>query len=251
MNLSPTRRRSGHRDLPLSRQHRAEVDEHRALTLQLVTPGGLAARRISTAPPGYLLAHTSSDLVRQCELLEPLPALGEVRTLLTPGRTAGTWHLDLATRDRPGLLAAFAGALAGAAIDVTRAVIATWSDGAALQALVLRSHRLPDATILGAALTASLHQPAHAGPVPDARIDFDERASSIYTACRVEASDRPGLLHAIATAIAATGTDIHAASVATRAERALDRFDLSRRDGGKLDVTDQQRIRSALHAGTA
>ena len=249
MNLKPRRQPRGATRVMLSREHRAQVDAKRATTLQLVVADTPVAHRIATAPPGYLLAIAGSDVDRQCALLQPLPSGGEVRVVATPGRTPGSWHLDLATRDRPGLLAAFTGVLADAGVDVVQAVVATWPDGAALQALVVRAASAPDATTLTHELVTSLDRPVVAGPVTDARVDFDEHASPLYTACRVEARDHPGLLHEIASAISATGTDIHAASVTTVDGVAQDRFDLTDRDGRKLDAAREQDIRAALGSG--
>ena len=64
---------------------------------------------------------------------------------------------------------------------------------------------------------------------------FDHTASPLYTACQVQAVDKPGLLHAIATAMAAAEVDIHAARVTTVDGTAVDHFDLSDRAGHKLD----------------
>jgi UTP:GlnB (protein PII) uridylyltransferase len=249
MHLSPSRRRRPVRHLPLSREHRAAVDEGRAVASRLVAAGSATAYRIATAPPGFVLAQTASDVARQCELLEPLPALREVRTALTPGRGPGTWHLDLATRDRPGLLAAFTGVLLGAGVDVAQAVVATWPDGAALQALVIRGVRSPDAAALQAECIASLARPLTSVPFDDVEITFDQDRSPLYTACEVSAPDHPGLLHAVAVALSATGIDIHAASVTTVAGVARDRFDLTDRAGSKVDPVRQRRVRDAVRRG--
>jgi predicted amino acid-binding ACT domain protein len=234
---------------PLSREHRDQIDEKRSATLRLVETDARVTSRVTTAPAGYLLALGGSDVVRQCGLLDPLPAAGEVRVVATPGATAGSWHFDVATRDRPGLLAAFTGVFADAAIDITQAIVATWPDGAALQAFAVRSDGPPDATMLADALAASLDAPLCAPPVVDARLVFNQHASPLYTACQVEAPDHPGLLHAIATAIAATRTDIHAASVTTCDGKARDRFDLADRTAGKLDSSRQAEIGAALLGG--
>ncbi len=243
------RNHHGSADSPLSREHRRQIDGKRAATLRLVETDARVASRVMTAPAGYLLALAGSDVARQCALLESLPAAGEVHVVATPGATSGCWHLDVTTRDRPGLLAAFTGVFAEAGIDVTQAVIATWPDGAALQAFAVRSDGSPDAAALADSLTASLDARLCAPPETDARIAFDQNASPLYTACQVEAPDHPGLLHAIASAIAATGTDIHAAGVATFDGSARDRFDLADRAGGKLDATRQEEIRTALRNG--
>jgi [protein-PII] uridylyltransferase len=210
------------------------------------TPVG---NRIATAEPGYLLAHSSSDIVRHCELLESLPAPGVVRVAATPGRNAGEWNLDVVTRDRVGLLAAFTGVLADAGVDVARAVLATWDDGGALQALVVRSGE-PDVGDLQHAFEASLAEPWTSPAVPDAHVTFGHDASPLYTTCDVTTADRPGLLHALAVAIAAAGADIHAACVTTRNGTARDRFDLSAA-GRKLEPTREAAIRAGIRGGIA
>ena len=109
--------------------------------------------------------NSSSDIARHAQLLEPLCPDAEVRVLATPGKTPGTWNLDLASLDRPCLLAMFTGILVHEAIEVERAVLATWDDGAALQALVVRSSHAPDVTALQA-LTGVV---PHTGPLRSAR----------------------------------------------------------------------------------
>ena len=249
MNLTRSRRRGHDRPVALSREHRAEIDARRVGALRHVAPNSAVARRIATAPPSYLLAHTGSDIARQCELLAPSPAPGAVRVAVTPGRTPGTWHLDIGTRDRAGLLACFTGVLVGAAIDVVQAVVATWADGGALQALVVRGDTAPDPVVLQRGFAAALERPLTSFPTDGVEIGFDQTMSPVFTACEVTAPDHPGLLHAVATALAATGTDIHAASVATVDGVARDRFDLTDRDGRKIDADRQRQIRDTLRVG--
>ena len=207
--------------------------------------------RMADAPPGYLHVHDPSDIARHSDLLSSVPAVGEVRVVVTPGRTSGSWHLDVAARDRPGLLAAFTGVLAIWGVDVVQAVLATWDDGAALEAFVVRSVVPPDAVALQAALTASLERSLWSPPVPDASVTFDREASSLYTACEVRAVDRPGLLHAVAVAFATAGADVHAAGITTVDGVACDRFDLSDGRGAKLDAALEEAVRAHVAAGVA
>jgi UTP:GlnB (protein PII) uridylyltransferase len=179
--------------------------------------------RVATAPAGYARVHGRADLLRHAALLETLPSHGEVRTVTTPGRRAGTWNLDLGARDRHGLLASFTGVLAAHDIEVVQAVVATWDDGAALQAFVVRGDRAPAAR----AFERALDQPLLPQPIDDATFVFDHASSPTFTLCEVTAPDRPGLLHAITVAFARAGADIHAASVATRDGVARNRFDLT------------------------
>lgn len=220
-----------------------------AAAVRLVGDDEAVAARITTAPAGYVLAHDSSDVARHCALLSPLPAPGEVRVVTTPGRAPGRWHLDVAGRDRPGLLAALTGVLAAQEVDVAQAVLATWDDGAALEAFVIRSATAPDAVGLQAVFEASLSQPLWSPPIPDAVVRFDGDASRLYTGCEVRAGDRPGLLHALAVAFAAAGADVHAAQVATTSSFACDRFDLSDGAGGKLDAALRDAIRAHITQG--
>ncbi|MET0276024.1 MAG: ACT domain-containing protein [Acidimicrobiia bacterium] len=248
MNLRLARQRRRPR-LHLDDDHRTQVAHHRSRAIQLAGADPAVVDRIKTAPPGYLLAHRSSDVVRHCELLDPLAAIGEVRAVATPGRSRGEWHLDLASRDRPGLLAAFTGVLLDAGIDVVQAVLATWDDDAALQALTVHAAQAPELALLQRALATALDAPSSSPPVADAQVRFDHVTSPLYTACDVTVTDRPGLLHAIAVAIAAAGVDIHAARVTTNDGIASDRFDLSDTDGHKLSTAQEAAIRAGIASG--
>jgi [protein-PII] uridylyltransferase len=222
-----------------------------AAAVRLVGGDEAAAARIGDAPAGYVLAHDSSDIARHCSLFSPLPGPDHVRVVATPGRAAGEWHLDVGARDRPGLLAAFTGVLAGHGVDVVQAVLATWDDGAALEAFVVRSSAPPDVRTLQAAFEGSLGLPLWSAPVADASVAFDRDASPLYTACEVRAADRPGLLHAVAVALAEAGADVHAARVVTVGGVARDRFDLSDGAGAKLGPAQEDAVRAHIAAGVA
>lgn len=225
------------------------VARRMAAAARLVGHDSAAAARVAGAPAGYLLAHGSSDIARHCALLSPTPAPSEVRVVATPGRLAGEWQLDIASRDRPGLLAAFTGVLAARSIDVVQLVLATWADRAALEAFVVRSPRPPEVASLQAAFEAALDRPQSSPAISDATVHFDALASSVYTACEVRAADRPGLLHAFAVAIAAAGVDVHAARVDTVNGVARDRFDLTDACGGKLGPPFENAIRRHIRDG--
>ncbi len=233
----------------LSEEHLLQVEDRKAAAMRHLELGNPAARLITTAPPGYLLAHESGDIARHCQLLSPLPSPGEVRVVVTPGRSSAEWHLDVASRDRPGFLAAFTGVLSDRYFDVAQAVIATWDDGTALEAFVIRSTTTPDAGSIQSAFEASLHEPLSSSPMFDARVTFDHEASPLYSRCDVRATDRVGLLHSVAVAIAAAGASVHAASVTTADGLALDRFDLSSQDGGKLDTSLEEAIEANVRNG--
>lgn len=224
------------------------------LAARLGQAGPLAAdeavrARIEASPAGYALAHGAGDIARHAALVEPLPSSGEVRVVSTPGREAGTWNLDIAAFDQPGLLAKFTGVLVHESIEIVRAVLATWDDGAALQALIVKTASEPDVVALQRALLWSLDQGMSAPPVDGTSVYFDQNASSVYTACKVTGPDRPGLLHAIAVAITNAGADIHAASVETQNGLAVDRFDLSDATHRKLAPDVRLAIARNLRTG--
>ena len=237
------------RQIDLGDDHQDQLDRRRTAAARLGDPSGPVAARIESAPAAYVLAHNSSDVARQCELLSTLPAPGEVRLVVTPGRAATEWHLDVASRDRQGLLAAFTGVLVRWGVDVVQAVLATWDDGGALQAFVINAMTPPEPGALQAALESSLEEPLWCPPTADADITFRNDASALYTCCEVRAVDRPGLLHALAVAIASAGANVHAARVTTVDGVALDRFDLSDRFGHRLDPALEETIRNGIHCG--
>ena len=88
-------------------------------------------RRIEEAPQTFLLEETSEATARQVALLEPLPGAREARVGLA--RAESDVWVDVGARDRPGLLAAVTGVLAGIGVNVSEALIATWPDGGALE----------------------------------------------------------------------------------------------------------------------
>ncbi len=243
-----TRRDTAPARPPVDDAFTAQAARRIASATQLVDDAAVVAR-IEAAPPGYVLAHTGSDIARHAELLEPLSSPGKVRVISTPGTEFGTWKLDIASRDRPGLLAVFTGVLVHESFDVTQAVLATWADDAALQALTIRATEAPDLVSLQRSLEWSLDQGLSAPPVDGATVTFGQTASSLYTSCEVTAPDRPGLLHAVAVAITNAGADIHAASVATVDGVARDRFDLSTTGNRKLGRDVERVITDNLRRG--
>lgn len=232
-------------------EHRRLLKQRRLAAGQLVNGDKAAAGRIGGAPPAYLLVHDSSEVARHATLLGARPTPGEVRVVVTPGRRPETWQLDVAARDQAGLLAACTGVLAAAGLDVIQAVVATWDDGAALEAFVVASPSSPDVAALQLALEHALVSPVLTAPVDGAVVTFDDTAAGLYTACEVRAADRPGLLHALAAAMAVAGADVHAASVRTVGGVARDRFDLSDRGGRRLTPARQEAVRRAIGRGVA
>jgi UTP:GlnB (protein PII) uridylyltransferase len=217
--------------------------------VHLLDAGSPAAARIKTAPPPYVLSQGASDLARHAALLASVPGPRDVRVAITPGRSADQWLLDVGARDRPGLMAAITGVIADMDIEVVQAVAATWDDGAALEAFVVRASRHPEVNDLQDRLVSALGRPLSSPPIAHAQLTLDNTSSPVYTACHARSPDRPGLLHAFAVAIASAGANVHAARVTTVDGVAHDRFDLTERSGAKVRAATEHAIRTAVLTG--
>ena len=207
--------------------------------------------RVAAAPLAYLLAEEPSAVARHVRLLEPFPPRASFRVAVTP-ESESVWRVEIGARDQLGLLALVTGVLERAQLDVVDAVLATWGDRGALQAFRVRTGVVgvaPDADALLVALAQAQHQPLVAAAVSDAVVAFDDLGSPWHTIAEVRATDRRGLLHALAVAFAAAGADVHSARITTNDSMALDRFDLTDRTGRKLDDETKASIRLALANG--
>ncbi len=232
------------------------MDRTRDRALALVNAPDLA-ERIATAPLAYLLTEEPEAVARHAALLRSVPQRGAWnvsvhREMAIDSVGSNVWRVEIGARDQIGLLAVVTAVLEAAQLDVLDAVLATWGDGAALQAFRVRTDAVglaPDPVAIKSALmnagTRELIGPA----VPDAVITFDSIASPWHTLGQVRATDRRGLLHALAVAFAAAGADVHAARVTTHDSMALDHFDLTDRDGHKIGDETKAAIRSALQNG--
>jgi Kef-type K+ transport system membrane component KefB/predicted amino acid-binding ACT domain protein len=226
------------------------VERRRAQALRMADSDRAVAERIATAPRTYLLAQDAADVARQAALLEPLPPRDGARVAVAP-LDGNQWRVEVASRDRPGLLATVSGVLSGSGLSVQEAVVATWDDGAALDAfrVVPPSGTPPDADAFTAAILVAFDRPLEVPPIPDAQVSFDDEGSPWYTLCEVGAADRPGLLHAITAGFASAGVDVHSARVRTVEGEAADRFELTDRNGRKLDEPTRRAVVEAIKGG--
>jgi Kef-type K+ transport system membrane component KefB len=240
------------------------VEQRRAEAMRLVTVPR-EQDRIENAPRAYLLSQASEAVARQVRLLDRLPGRHEAFVALYAFES-DEWEIDVASRDRPALLAHVSGVLANYGLDVFAAVIATWADGAALESFKVRRAPLdlteitpemlqplhpPDPRRLEAAIAASFDQPLVAAPNSDAEVSFDDAGSPWYTLAEVQSPDRPRLLHAITVGIAAAGANVHSARVETVDGVAVDRFELTDANGRKLDEETKDAVRAVISEGAS
>lgn len=224
-------------DLDLVERRRAEA------TALANTPA--VVERLAAAPGPWVLSHGPEALVRQASLLAVPPRPGTARVSVTS--EGGTVRIDVAVRDRPGALAATAGALSRFGLDVVSADIGTWGDGVGVQSFAVRGPAPQPAAVEGE-VRAALRAPSDTPPV-DALVTFDDDASPWSTVCTVEAADQPGLLHAVTAAIAAAGADVHSARASSVAGTAHDVFELTDRRGAKLSVDRKAAVTAAIASG--
>ena len=228
------------------------VEQRRAEALRLVGTDRDARERLQAAPRAYLLATAPADLARQAALCDPVPRHDAVRTAITPGPgDPAVWWVDVVARDRPGLLARQTGVLASAGVDVIGAISATWGDGCALSSFLLHAERPPSAPHLAGEFEASLGRPLAARPMDGVTLDFDEASSPWHTICTAKARDQRGLLHAVTTALAAAGANVHAARVRTAGDAVVDVFELTDMRGAKLGEAARDKARELLAGGVA
>jgi [protein-PII] uridylyltransferase len=244
------------------REARNLLERRRAEAMRLVgdAPALRDVRdRIAHAPRAYLLAQDAADVARQAALLEPVPPRGQARARVSalPLDVAGApigsrvWRIEVACRDRAGLLAHVSGVLARAGLSVEEAGIATWPDGGALESFRVHADAgtVPDEEQLEQSIVDSFRRTLTSEPNPAALASFDDEASPWYTLCEIRAPDSPGLLHAITVGLAAAGADVHSARVRTVGGQALDTFEVTDRNGRKLDGTVKPLILTAITEG--
>ena len=246
------------------------VERRRAEAIRLAAAEGAVADRIRHAPRAYLLTQDAADVARQAALLEPLPPRTRARVGVWPidagGVAVSEWHVEVAVRDRPALLATVSGVLADVGLDVLDAVIATWDDGAALESFRVRRALLdpaqlddeqiararpPESERLEQAIVAAFDRPLISPANPDVEVIFDDAASPWYTLCEVRSPDRRGLLHMITVGLASAGADVHSARLVTTDGRAVDRFELTDRTGRKLDADMKDAVVVAVTGGVS
>ncbi len=253
---------------------RVYVSGHNELTRELVTdripsdplaglPG--AAEFLEGFPRRYLLRHTESQIAAHFALAQRSADSGAAVEL---SRQNGFYSLTVVTRDRPALLAAFAGALAGFGMNIAKAEAFANGKGIILDSFVFtdphrtlelnptesdRLTRTLERVALGRLDVRDLlrSRPAPKPPSRRARIhptvSFDTSSSAHATLIQVIAEDRPGLLYVLASAISSVGANIEVALIDTEAHKAIDAFYVTL-GGEKLKPAAEGELKAKLLA---
>ena len=93
--------------------------------------------------------------------------------------------------------------------------------------------------------------PLESLPNPDADVRFDDQSSPWYTLFEVRSPDRRGLLHSLTAGIASAGASVHSAKLVTVNGQAVDRFELTDRNGRKLDDAAKDAVATAIRGGVS
>jgi [protein-PII] uridylyltransferase len=208
---------------------------------------------VARLPRRYVLGRPAAFVARHLRLLHGQPLReGEVRLEAYRHPRSGTtaWDVLIVARDRPGLLATFAGVLALRGASVLAADAATCSDGLVLDVFTVASaYGLPLESTIWSQIRDDLNA-ARIGRVPlrelfgspitsgGVQVRIDNTESQVFSVVEVRAPDQVGLLYRIANALHALGLDIHHARITTPPQGALDVFYVWGLDGQKLQDPD-------------
>jgi [protein-PII] uridylyltransferase len=193
-------------------------------------------------PPGYV-ARFGADLVaHHLRIVHPSVGPGQIRVNVVPGAPVST--VITAAQDRPGLLATITGVLAIHNLGVLEARVVTRSDGLALDTFRVQDSLGSDMIGQGKwpGVRESLEK-AVAGEIDLETRLAEKRAaygrggetsppevrvhpSTGGLAIDIRASDRVGLLHDLARAMATLGLEVDLAKIDTRGKEALDVFEV-------------------------
>ncbi|HEX5802148.1 MAG TPA: [protein-PII] uridylyltransferase [Azospira sp.] len=198
----------------------------------------------------YFLRHSAEEIAwhTRCLHYRPNDEKPVVKARLNPASEG--LQVMVYTRDQRDLFARLAGFFARAGYNIVDAKIHTTKHGYALDSFVLLDtadrdndremlsyieHELSEHLRLltepATPVTARLSRRLKHFPItPSVSIEADDKGAHLVLS--LVAADRPGLLYAVAKALAAHGATLHTAKIATLGERVEDTFLVS---GGDLD----------------
>jgi [protein-PII] uridylyltransferase len=219
-------------------------------------------------PVRYLRTHSEAEIAAHLELDQRSRAQG---VALDIRKENGFYRLTLVARDRPGLLASIAGALASFGMNILKAEGFANLHGSILDTFVFadphrtlelnpsevdRLRMMLQRVTLGKQDVKSLLQNRPKPTLPSRRariqpvVSFDNQASEAATLIQVVAQDRPGLLYDLTSTISSAGCNIDLVLIDTEAHKAIDVFYVTA-EARKLEAAVQAVLRERLVAACA
>jgi [protein-PII] uridylyltransferase len=238
-----------------------ELDADRLEPSPAVAPE--VAAFLAGFPARYARTHSEEEIEAHLRLYEKAKQNNVVVDVL---KRNGTYSLVVITTDRPFLLAAITGTLAGFGMNILKAEAYANRKGMILDSFAFedpkRTLDLNPSEIDRLRLTLErvvqgkldVKRLLQNRPMPAAstrrrsvkpRVTFNAEASPTATLVEVVAQDRPGLLYDLAAAISNAGADIAVVLVDTEAHKALDVFYVNRQ-GQQLTPEHQADLRDRL-----
>jgi [protein-PII] uridylyltransferase len=237
--------------------------------------GGEVEAHFATLPLRYFQIRTAKEVVDDLELahhfmrrliLEDDHALSSV-TAWRDEPDRGYGAVKVCTWDRAGLFSKIVGSLSAAGLNILGAQIFTRDDGIVLDTFFvndgrtgnLANHQQHDkfgdllekvlagekidlsALIARQIIRQPLHQ-AYAGERMATEIYFDNEESETRTLIEIETEDHLGLLYVISQTFSELALNIVNARIMTECGAAIDSFDVSELDGGKITSPERQKF---------
>jgi [protein-PII] uridylyltransferase len=257
----------GHTAAPRATRIRSAVEDFRKAMAG--RPGAEIEAFIARQSPAYWVRTDPEHQILHANLTGRADRdnLDFVCEVATDGFTALT-ELNIWTADRPGLIAAIAGACTAARTNIVGASLSTTRDANALNTLMLQ-RRFPDdneeiefTRRIGANIELALRgkrdlhklisQKMRSRPRLEAfsvepRVSIDNMLSDELTVIEVSGRDRTGLLFDLARILSNLNIDIHSAHIATFGEKAVDVFYVT--DSARRKITreaTQKKLRERL-----
>jgi [protein-PII] uridylyltransferase len=220
---------------------------------------GFPERYLRTRPPDVLYRH-----FKMAKRLDESPASGTMQ--LAMDWEPETTEMTLVSRDRPGLFASMAEALAAWGMNVVTAEAFANAEGVVVDSFrfldtfrtlelnesererfVESVREIVEGKVSAESMLSGRRRGRRQAPkvAVETSIEFDDEASAGSTLLQVVAQDVPGLLRAISLTLREQRCNVEVALVDTEGETAIDVFYLTQ-NGNRLGASQKSMLRHAL-----